>query len=171
MLKRLKHGVRLTALALGLATTASLAFFIGSFMADGTHTGTAGSGGTGALTLPVKVDFPNGQLTPTKTVPLTAEVENTASKMVTFGGVKPTVTTGAAGCNAAWFRIKAVGTSAAKWNGILKGELPVEAKYPPGTNPVVTYSGTSLILELEETGSSQAACESANVTVALKLTE
>jgi hypothetical protein len=171
MLKRFKWGVRVTALALGLAMTAALAFFVGSFMADGTHTGTAGSGGTGTQTLPVKVDFPNALLTPTKTVPLTAEVENTSSKTVMFGGVHPTVTTGAAGCNAAWFHVKATGTSAAKWNGILKGELPVEAKYPPGASPVVTDAGTNLILELEETGSSQAPCESANVTVAFHLNE
>jgi len=172
MFKRMKHGVRLTALVVGLATTASLAFFIGSFMADGTYTGTTGSGGTGTKALPISVSFPNGQLTPTKTVPLTATVNNTATKTVTFKHLTPTITTGAAGCLPKWFVVSA---STPFFTSALAGSPSWEAEYAPGTSPLGKPSGAEneakFTLEMVETSVDQSACESSSVTVALKLTE
>lgn len=165
----MKWGVRVTALALGLALSIAAAFFIGQIAATGQHQGTTGSGGTGTQTLEVEVDFPSNALTPTHAVPLTANLNNTTAKTVMFGGIHPTITTGAPGCLSSWFHVVAVGPNAAKWNGILKNETPVEAKYAPGINPVVTDAGTELMLQLEDTGSSQAPCESSSVTVAFNL--
>ncbi len=173
MLKRMKHGVRLTALALGLATTASLAFFIGSFMVDGSHTGTTGSGGTGTKTLPMNVNFPDGQLTPTKAVALTATLNNTTSKALKFTRMTPTITTGAVGCEAKWFRLR---SSSTRWNEIFANPTqPREFVYAPGTHSIGDEVGVesppTFTLEMTETEVDQSACESANVTVALKLTE
>ncbi|MGH3373136.1 MAG: hypothetical protein ACRDP6_00205 [Actinoallomurus sp.] len=171
MLKRMKHGVRITALAVGLATTASLAFFIGSFMADGTHTGTTGSGGTGTKSLPISVSFPDGQLTPTKSVPLTATLSNTSSKTVKFMHLTPTITTGAAGCEPKWFKVTSNKTF---FTELLNGKAS-ELVYAPGTRsvgmPVGVETETTFTLEMVETSVDQSACESTSVTVALKLTE
>jgi hypothetical protein len=175
VLKRLKHGVRLTALALGLATTASLAFFVGSFLADGTHTGTAGSGGTGTKTLPITVDFPNAQLTPTQAVIVTAKVENGTSKAVMFKNVSYTVNTGAAGCDPAWFTVKpyAVGTVEAAelpwWEEVLAGKRTATLNYQPGSQKLVNNSATGIKLVMEESGTDQSACEGAPVTLRFKL--
>ena len=124
MLSRFKRSAVLTAGALGLLTAVGLAFFVGSFLADGSHEGTVGSGGAGVKTLPIAVDFPSAQLKPGGKVALTAEVENTSSKSVTFTKVKPTVTTGAAGCEASWFSVVAEGSGAAKWNEAFAGTGP-----------------------------------------------
>lgn len=171
MLKRLKHGLRLTALVVGLATTASLAFFIGSFMADGTHTGTIGSGGTGTKTLGINVSFEDGKLTPTKTTPLTATVNNTTAKTLKFMKLTPTITTGVGGCNPAWFRIR---SESSFWNEAFSGKTK-EMLYAPGTHSLADMVGVESVptfyLEMTETEVDQSACESASLTVALKLTE
>jgi hypothetical protein len=166
---RIRRSVVLTAGILGLLTAVGLAFFIGSFAAEGTHTGTAGSGGTGKTTLPIAVSFPNGELTPTHPVEVTAEVNNTTSKAVTFSHFVPAVTTGAVGCKAEWFRVVATGTGAARWNENLTEFQAHEETYAPGTRSMVTTAGTHLMLEMQETGTDQSACESASVTVAFKL--
>jgi hypothetical protein len=171
VLKRIKHGVRITALAVGLATTASLAFFIGSFMADGTHTGTTGSGGTGTKTLPISVSFPDGQLTPTKTVPFTATLSNTSGKALEFTRLTPTITTGAAGCKPEWFRLR---SPSPFWNEVFSGKAK-GMEYAPGTHALGDMVGVEEVatftLEMTETEVDQSACESTSVTVALKLTK
>jgi hypothetical protein len=173
VLKRVKHGLRVTALALGLAVSIACAFFVGSFMVDGSHTGTTGRGGTGTKTLPMNVSFPDGQLTPTQAVPLTATLNNTTSKTLKFTKMTTTITTGAAGCNPAWFRLR---SSSNRWNEIFSGStMPREYLYAPGTHSIGDEVGVesppTFTLEMTEPGVDQSACESANVTVALKLTE
>jgi hypothetical protein len=171
MLKRFKRTTVVAAGIVGLLTAVSMAFFVGSFLAEGEHTGTAGSGGTGKQTLAVNVNFPSGELTPTHAVPLTAEVVNPTNKAVTFGGIHPTITTGVAGCEASWFHVKGTGEKAAMWTGVMENKMPIEATYAPGTDALVTSANTSLVLELEETGTNQEKCESAPVTVKFKLNE
>ena len=85
-MSRIRQSSRLTAGFLGFVTTLALAFFVGSYLGDGSHTGTVGSGGSGSKTLPIKVSFPDGELTPTHKVEVQAELENTTSKTVTFKG-------------------------------------------------------------------------------------
>lgn len=175
MLKRARRSTATVAGIVGFLTAVSLAFFVGSFLADGTHTGTAGSGGTGTRTLSVDVSFPDGELTPTKSVPLTAEVNNTTSKVVTFHKVSFTVTTGAAGCNASWFKVVPVATGnpeAAElpwWQEVLAGTRTATLNYQPGKSPAVNNANAGLRLEMTETGTDQSACEGAPVTVAAHL--
>jgi hypothetical protein len=174
-LSRFKRPAVVTAGFLGLLTAVSLAFFVGSFLADGTHTGTAGSGGTGTKTLSVEVNFPDGELTPTKSVPLTAEVNNTTSKVATFHHLSFAVTTGAAGCNASWFKVVPVATGSPEaaevpwWQEVLAGTRTATLNYQPGKSPAVNNANAGLRLEMTETGTDQSACEGAPVTVAAHL--
>jgi hypothetical protein len=80
MLSHIRNSSRLAAGLIGFATTLSVAFFIGSYLGDGSHTGTIGSGGPGEKTLPIAVSFPNGELTPTHPVEVTASINNTTTK-------------------------------------------------------------------------------------------
>jgi hypothetical protein len=170
---RLRHTTRLAAGALGFITTLAVAFFIGSYLGDGSHTGTAGSGGNGTKTVPVKVNFPSGQLTPQTPVDVTAEVENTTSKAVTFTKIKPTITTGAAGCDASWFKVIVEGGGkATQWAEAFAGTAapPVALTYAAGTTtPVLRSTEAKLKLVLEETGTDQSACEGAPVTLRFQL--
>lgn len=177
MLNRLRHSGRLAAGVLGFLTTLAVAFFIGTYTGEGTHTGTVGSGGTGAQTLPVKVSFPDGELTPTKPVTLTAVLNNTTSKTVTFKKLSFTVSTGASGCEASWFEVKpiALGTPEAAelnwWEELLAGKITGTLAYAPGEKSVVTgvNPATGLQLRMKETGATQSACEGASITVTGKL--
>lgn len=175
---RLKHSTRLAAGALGFLTTLSLAFFIGSYLGDGSHTGTAGSGGSGTKSVPVKVNFPDGELTPQHPVPVAADVENTASQRVTFHKVTTTVTSSAPGCQASWFEVKAVKAGSATPEEIAEVQAAINGtpvtgsaySYPPGeTMPMVRNQQVGLTLVLKETGTDQSACEGAPVTLRFQL--
>jgi hypothetical protein len=74
------------------------------------------------------------------------------------------VTTGAAGCQASWFHVVAKGFKAGFWNGILAGQSG-ELQYAPGTRRLIPEVEMRLMLELEDTGTDQSACEGAPVTV------
>jgi hypothetical protein len=177
MFNRLRHSSRFAAGALGFLTTLAVAFFIGTYLGEGTHSGTVGSGGSGTQTLPIKVSFPDGELTPTKPVTLTAALNNTTSRTVTFKRLTFAVTTGAAGCDASWFEVKpvAIGSPEAAelnwWEEILAGKITGTLNYAPGERAVVTSvnSATALQLRMKDTGASQAACEGASITVTGKL--
>jgi hypothetical protein len=168
MIDRLRHSSRLTAGVVGFLTTLAVAFFIGTYLGEGTKTGTVGSGGSGTQTLPMTINFPNGELTPTKPVALTAEINNTTGKTIQFTKVSFTFSSTAPGCEASWFEVKAIGTEAESWNAWIGGGTK-SVSYPPGTQPVVTSSGGSLQLKMKDTGTSQAACEGAPLTVTGKL--
>jgi len=171
--RRFRRSVVLAAGIAGVLTAASFAFFVGSFLADGSHEGTAGSGGGGTNTLPVKVNFPSGQLTPEHAVPLTAEVENTTAKSVTFTHVTATVTDAEPSrCLPAWFHVKVEGGSKpAQWTEALEGKAsaPVTLKYEPGTGSLFRSGEVAAKLELEETGTNQEACEGLPVKVTFHL--
>jgi hypothetical protein len=168
MIDRLRHSSRLTAGVVGFLTTLAAAFFIGTYLGEGTHTGTAGSGGSGTQTLPMTINWPNGELTPTKPVALTAEISNTTTKSITFTKANFAISSGTSGCEPSWFEVVAIGTEASAWNGWFAGEAK-SVSYSPGLHPVDTSSGGSLQLKMKETGTNQAACEGASITVTGKL--
>jgi hypothetical protein len=158
----------------GLLTAAACAFFVGSFMADGSHTGTVGEGGKGQGAIPVAVNFPSGELTPEHAVEVTATVENKTTHTVTFEG-KPavTVSSSAPGCEASWFALKFTGEAADRWNEWLEGARPEKLRFMAGeTAPLVPSPATNkLMLEMKETGTDQSACEGKPVTLHVHLTE
>lgn len=178
MLKRMRRGTVLAAGIVGLLTAASFAFFVGSFISDGSHEGTIGSGGKGTLSIPTAVNFPDAELTPEHAVPLTVEVNNNTTKRATFHHVAFTITTGAAGCQASWFEVKAIGSGSttteevAELQSIVGGaeSANMAFTYPPGeTMPLVRDQEEGLTLALKETGTDQSACEGATVKVAVHL--
>lgn len=173
MSKRFKWGVRSTAAILGLAITAGFAFFVGNYVIEGSDQGTVGSGGTGTATLPLNVSFPDGELTPTKTVPLTATFNNTTGRTITEHHVKFTIAPEASGCKAEWFFVKVLktgeGESVTMWESILAGG-EANLSYPQGTQNVVTAGNLELRLAMKEEASvNQAACESTKITVTGKV--
>lgn len=177
-MSRLRHSTRLAAGVLGFVTTISVAFFIGSYLGDGSHTGTAGSGGNGSKNVPVKVNFPDAELTPQHAVPVSAEVENTATQRVTFHNVVATVTSSAPGCQASWFEVKAVKAGNATPEEVAEVQAAINGapitgsaySYPPGeTMPMVRNQQVGLQLVLKETGTDQSACEGAPVTLRFQL--
>jgi hypothetical protein len=64
--------------ALSIAAVSAAFFLVSVFSAEGEHTAPTGSAPTESKSLPLTVDFPSG-LTPAHAVPLTLEIENTAS--------------------------------------------------------------------------------------------
>lgn len=168
-MSHIKNGGRITAGVLGFVCTLAVAFFIGNYLGDGQHTGTLGSGGNGSKTLPINVSFEDG-LTPTKSVPLTATVNNNSGKTVEFTGLSATVTTSVEACLPQWFKITSNKTF---FTELLSGK-PSELEYAPGSspvgNPVGVETPTTFKIEMVETSVDQSACESASVTVQMKLT-
>jgi hypothetical protein len=163
-MKKLKRVSRLTAAIVGLSTTVVLAYFVGTFVAEGSFTGTTGSGGGSKVTTEtINASFPNGELTPTHPVSVTASIDNTTSRTLTFTHVEATVETapGHGECHESWYHV----TSSSP--GVQK-ELEGEAGsfvYSPGEHALPG----PLTLSLEETGSSQEACEGVPVTVHVAL--
>lgn len=177
MLKRFKRSTVIAAGIVGLLTAASFAFFAGSFLAEGEHTGTAGQGGSGIESLPLAVSFPSNELTPTHAVPLTATLNNITKHSVSFGKIHVTITTGSPQCLPAWFKVSATGGQdeeffqqhlEGKGN---EGMLP----YGPGSHelgmPMGATGETKFALEMVETGVDQSACEAEPITVAMKVSE
>jgi hypothetical protein len=171
VLKRLKRSTVIAAGIVGLLTAASFAFFVGSFAADGSHEGTTGSGGTGARTLPVAVNFPSGELTPTHPIEVSANVENTTQKAVVLHAINTHITTGSAACPPSEFKIVATGSSEKLFTEVLEGNQHVVLNYAPGTDSVFPNPETHIMLEIPDNGKSQEACEGASVKVALEIIE
>jgi hypothetical protein len=173
MLKRMKRG---TWAALGIAgflTCGALAFFVGSFTAESSHTGTIGSGGTGVGTLAATVSFPEAELSPTKAVPLTMLVNNTAGRTVTFHKLAITITPEASGCLASWFTVKAVklsegGESVTQWEGFVAGTEEKAVNIAAGEH-AITPSNIGINLVMKNEATSQAVCENTSIKVVAKV--
>jgi hypothetical protein len=157
----------------GLLLAAACAFFVGNYIVEGSHQGTVGSGGTGTATLPLAVSFPEAELSPTKTVPLTATFNNNTGKTITEHHVKFTITPEASGCKGEWFLVKVAkngeGESTTMWESIIGGS-EATLTYPTGEHSVVTAGNIELRLAMkEEAAVNQGACESTKITVAGKV--
>jgi hypothetical protein len=173
MKSRLTNGTRAAAFVLGLIVTTAVAFFIGNYVGEGSKSGKIGQGGNGKATLPLNINFPEGELTPTKAVDLTVKLNNTTNKTLTFKRLSFTITPEAAGCEAKWFFVKVVslgsGSEVSSWESIVAGG-EANLTYPPGERNVVTNANTGLQLAMkEEAGVDQSKCEGTGVTVSGKL--
>jgi hypothetical protein len=171
--KKLKGGFVLTAGLIGLLTCGAFAFFVGSFTAESSHTGTIGAGGTGVGTLAATVSFPEAELSPTKAVPLTMLVNNTAGRMVTFHKLAVTITPEASGCLASWFSVKAVklsegGESVTQWEGWVEGKEEKAVNIAAGEH-AITPSNIGINLVMKNEATSQAVCENTSIKVVAKV--
>lgn len=172
-MSRIRHSSRLGAAFLGFTATLAVAFFIGHYVSEGTHTGKTGKGGTGTKVVPMNISFPEGQLTPTNPVELSVSVNNTTTKTLTFHHLSMTVTDPPS-CPASLFHVKAKGLNESWWNEALSG-VAQTFEFSPGTHTLESANHTEppvvFWLELEETGTDQSACEEASIAVTGKLTE
>lgn len=179
-MSRIRNGSRLTAGFLGFMATLAVAFFIGNYLGDGEFTGQAGSGGNGTKTLPITLSYPSNELTPTHPVPLTATINNTTSQPQTFRFTSVTISSTQAGCQASWFRVRAISSNTSEnewWNAGPLGGGTGEGvlTFPPGLSPVGIGANAakpvSFNLELVDNGTDQSACEGAPVKVRWKVTQ
>jgi hypothetical protein len=167
--KKLKGSFVLTAGIVGLLTAGAFAFFIGSFTSEATHTGTVGSGGTGVGTLPMSISFPEGTLSPTVPVELTALVNNTSGKSVTFHKLTLTVVPEVAACKSTWFIPKVVklsegGEGVSAWEGfVMTGEEKADI-IAAGEHPVLP-SNVGIQLTMKNEAISQSQCEGSKIEV------
>ena len=164
---KMKWGSRLAVGAVGFLTTLGIAFFIGSYLGDGSHTGTAGSGGEGVKTLPIAVSFPDGQLTPGNTVEITAKVNNTTGAPRTFQHLTADASSTAPGCEDEWLKVEIHDPVEDTWGTEVNRALT----YPVGESNVLPKSGSfqSYEVMMTESGTDQSACEGAPITVHMHL--
>ncbi len=155
---------------LGLMVSAAFAFFLTTYVADGSHEGKTASHGTG--TLPISITFPEGQLAPGTPVEVTAKLENTSGRALTFHKLKLTAETPSVPkCGTEWLKFREEGgTEPALWEGIVAGTNSAGETIPPipaGTSPVLTNGG-KLLLEFNPSKNTvdESACE--NVAVIVK---
>lgn len=155
---------------LGLLTTAAFAFFLTTYIADGTHEGKTASHGNGAL--PLQISFAEGQLAPGVPVEVTAKLENTSGRALTFHKLKLTVETPSVPkCGTEWLKFREEGgTEPAIWEEIVAGTNSAGSTIPPipaGTSPVLTNGG-KLLLEFNPAKNTvdESSCE--NVAVIVK---
>jgi hypothetical protein len=167
---------------LSLAMTAA-AFFVATYLSEGSKeakTGTAGN-----LPMAVTVDFPDGQLTPTTPVKVTATVNNTSGaprvwKSFPMSIKTPTVPI----CGEQWLELYAqrdqagVKSEAPAWSEIIKGTNST-AMAPIATGVQNIFNTANGELEAVYlrfkpgliAGTNQKSCENVPVVVTGKLTE
>jgi hypothetical protein len=176
--KRFKRSTRVAAAWGGFIVSVAAAFFLATYIGDGSHEGTTGEGIEESL--PVLVSFPDG-VTPTNPVEVSAALENTTSETITFTSFTMDVETPSfPKCGNEWLDVvakKAADGVDPYWNdtihGKVRGEGIVGSPFPANkTTPIATKNnfGESVELWLEfKSGpagtTDQSACESIPVVV------
>lgn len=152
---------------LGLAVSAAFAFFLTTYLGDGSHEAKTGKGTT--QTLPVVVNFADG-VTPTNPVQVSASLENTSGKALTFKKFPMTVKTPTVPkCGSEWLILRGEGStsSGSGWDNIIKGtnEKSLDP-IPAGTSNIITNGG-KIWLEFDpsKTSVDQTSCEGVPVVV------
>lgn len=184
--KKARHSLRVTAGLLGLLVSVAAAFFLSTYIGEGTYE--AKSGGSTKTTLPLVLSFPEG-VTPTNPVELTAKLNNTSTETLTFHTIKLTPETPSfPKCGTEWLTITAKGAEAvnnAWWQATIEGTTRSESsgvgKFAPGLLPLIqrseaegsSHEGSAVKLWLEfkasKVGTDQSACQEIPVKVTGKI--
>ena len=180
---RLRHGARGAAFVAGFLVSLAAAFFVATYLSEGTAEHKTGTAGNQAQA--VTINFPDGELTPTHPVAVTATVNNTSGeprvwKSFVMSVATPSVPT----CGQNWLELYAqrdqagVKSEAPAWGQIIKGtnSTPMAPIATGVQNILSTASG-----ELENVwlrfkpslvgSTNQKTCEGVPVVVSGKLTE
>lgn len=178
-----RHGARVAVGVCGFIVSMAAAFFVATYLSEGTHEANTGTEGNKAQT--VTISFPDGELTPTHPVPVTATVNNTSGaprvwKSFVMSVATPTVPV----CGSTWLELYAqrdkagVKSEAPAWAEIIKGtnSTPM-APIPTGVQNIFSTANG----ELENVylrfkpglaeSTNQKTCEGVPVKVTGKLTE
>ncbi len=181
-MQRIKWTAKRVALgfALSLAATAA-AFFVATYLSDGTGEGKTGNAGNFAQ--PVSISFPDGTLTPTNPVKVTATVNNTSGASRKWKSFVMEVKTPAAPiCGEQWLQLrgeKMDGSTSTLWNEIVKGTnaVPLD-NIPTGVQDIFGAGSEGALknmwLEFKPAlvaTTNQKSCENVPVIVTGKLTE
>lgn len=177
------HGVRSAAFFAGFLVSLAAAFFVATYLSEGTHEGKTGTAGN--LAQAVTVNFPDGELTPTHPVIVTATVNNTSGESRVWKSFPMSVKTPTVPvCGEQWLELYAqrdqagVKSEAPAWSAIIKGTNTTPlAPIPTGIHNIFdTANG-----ELENVylrfkpglvgSTNQKTCEGVPVVVTGKLTE
>ena len=164
-MRRIKRVGRLSAAILGLSTTIVLAYFAGTFIAEGTFTGETGKGGSSHVqTEAITTSFPAGLLTPTNSVPLTATINNTSGKTLTFTHLEYHFASSVKACNeeASVFSLLSEDKTT---NEMMKG-VTKTLTVAPGEQ---SLGASDYVVMSETTTAGEESCENAPITLEIKL--
>jgi len=164
-MRRIKRAGRLSAAIAGLSTTIALAFFVGTFIAEGQFTGATGSGGgSGTTAEAITASFPAGQLTPTNSVPLTAVIKNTSGRPLTFTHLEYKFSSSVAACNAEASEFSLLSEDKAT-DEMMKG-IAKTLTVPPGEQ---SLGASDYVVMAETATAAEEACENVPLTLEIKL--
>lgn len=161
-----RWSMRAAAGFMGLIVSVSAAFFLTTYIGDGSHEGKTGTHAA-PKTLPVLISFPESQLAPEHPVEVTAKLENTTGKAVSFQKLKLTAETPTVPkCGSEWLKFREEGgTEPEVWQGVVNGTQSPGA-IPAGTSNILTNGG-KLFLEFDPSKNSvdETSCENVPVIV------
>lgn len=181
--RKWRNGARIAAGFAGFVVSLAAAFFVTTYLSEGTHEGKTGTAGNQAQA--VTINFPEGELTPTHPVIVTATVNNTSGgprvwKSFPMEVKTPTVPV----CGEQWLELYAqrdqagVKSEAPAWSEIIKGtnSTPM-APIATGVQNIFTTANGELenvYLRFKPAlvgSTNQKSCEGVSVKVTGKLTE
>lgn len=176
---RLRHGARGAAFIAGFLVSLAAAFFVATYLSEGTKEGKTGSAGNQAQ--PVNISFPDG-LTPTNPVPVTATVENNSGGSRTWKSFKMEISTPTVPiCGQQWLQLrpeKTDGTTSTAWEQIIAGTNTTPLTPISAGSRNIFNSGPDTLkavyLEFKPAlvgTTDQRSCENVSVKVTGKLTE
>lgn len=165
-----RWSMRAAAGFMGLIVSMGLAFFLTTYVGDGSHEGKTGTHGA-PKALAVVINFPTEQLTPTNRVEVTANLENTSGKALTFKSFPMKVETPTVPkCGSEWLILSAEGSTltGGGYANVIKGtnEKSLDP-IPTGTN-VILDNGGKIWLEFDPSktaATDQSSCEGIPVKV------
>jgi hypothetical protein len=180
--RKWRHGARVAVGICGFIVSMAAAFFVATYLSEGTHEAKTGTAGNFAQA--VNVGFPEG-LTPTNPVKVTATVNNTSGAARQWKSFRleiktPTVPI----CGEQWLQLrpeKEDGTTSTAWEAQFNGTNAVPLlPIPTGVQNVFAFNPTAgntpkaVWLEFKPSlvgSTNQASCEGVNVVVTGRLTE
>jgi hypothetical protein len=180
MKKQLRRVVFGAALSIAMVATA---YFAGTYLSTGVSPERQTGTGEGNIAMPISIDFPSG-LTPANPVPVTATVNNTTGRDITWRAFTTEIVTPTAPiCGEEWLRIdveKTEGGISSIWTDVQAGVHPYSLKpIPPGVHSIWNYgplvptiSQATLRFDPTIAGTTdQALCENVPVKIVGHLTE
>lgn len=182
--RKWRHGARVAVGICGFIVSMAAAFFVATYLSEGSREAKTGTAGNVAQA--VTINFPDGELTPTHPVAVTATVNNTSGEPRVWKSFVMSVKTPSVPvCGEQWLEIypereqtAGVKSEAPAWSSIIKGtnSTPMAA-IPTGVHNIFdTANGelTAVWLRFKPglVGSTnQKSCEGIPVVVSGKLTE
>lgn len=181
--RKWRHGARVAVGICGFIVSMAAAFFVATYLSEGTHEAKTGTAGNQAQA--VSISFNDGELTPTTPVKVTATVNNTSGAPRVWKSFPMTVATPTVPiCGEQWLELYAqrdqagVKSEAPAWSEIIKGtnSTPM-APIATGVQNILSSAsgeieGVYLRFKPGLVGSTnQKSCEGVTVKVTGKLTE